>query len=87
MDLELIYLSAGIILLGVIGLIFRSRFLIRLAGGSLAISILWKVGQVRGWLLDSKAVVIMYITASVFGYLLALAINPPSISFRRRRTN
>ena len=85
MDVELLYLSAGIILLGLVGLIFRSRFLIKLAGGSLAISILWKIGQMRGWLLDSKAVVIMYITASVFGYLLALAISPPSISLRRRK--
>jgi len=86
MDPELLIISGCLIVVALIGLLIRSRFLIRLAGGSLAIAILWKIAEIRGWLVDSKAVIIMYITASLFGFILSLIINPPSISLKSRRT-
>ena len=74
MDAELLILSGALLLVGLIAYLLRSRFLVQLAGGSLAIAFLWKVGELRGWLMDSKAVIIMYITASVFGYMMGLIV-------------
>ena len=85
MELELILICAGLLVVALVGFLLRSRFLIRLAGGSLAIAVLWKVAEIRGWLVDSKAVIIMYVTASLFGFILSLIVSPPSISLRKPR--
>ena len=77
MDYELLVLSGLLLLIGFVAFIVRSRFLVQLAGGSLAIAVLWKIGQVRGWLMNSKAVIIMYITASLFGFMLGLIVARP----------
>ena len=76
-DAELLVLSGVLLVIGLIAFILRSRFLVQLAGGSLAIAVLWKIGQIRGWLMDSKAVMIMYITASLFGFMLGLIVARP----------
>lgn len=73
-DIELLILSGGLIIVALMAFFLRSRFLVQLAGGSLAIAVLWKVGELRGWLLDSKAVILMYLSASIFGWLLGLAV-------------
>ena len=67
-------LGATLILVALVGLIFKSRFLVRLAAGSLAITVLWKVGEIRGWLMDAKSVAIMYMVSSIFAYIVSLTI-------------
>ena len=67
-------LGAALILVALVGLIFKSRFLVRLAAGSLAITVLWKVGEIRGWLMDAKSVAIMYMVSSIFAYIVSLTI-------------
>ncbi len=74
MDVELLLISGTLLIVGLIAYFLRSRFLVQLAGGSLAIAVLWKIGELRGWLMDSKAVIVMYITASVFGWLMGLIV-------------
>ena len=85
MDFELLVICGGLLLVALFGFIFRSGFLVRLAGGSLAIAVLWKIAELRGWLIDSKSVIVMYITASLFGFILSLIVSPPSISLRKPR--
>ena len=85
MDVELLVISSGLLVLGLFAYLMRNRFLVQLAGGSLAIAVLWKIGELRGWLLDSKAVIVMYLTASIFGFLIGLAVTGDN-PFRRRRT-
>lgn len=77
MDPELLIIAGGLILVSLVAYLMRSRFLVQLAGGSLAIAVLWKVGEIRGWLLDSKAVILMYLSASIFGWLLGLIVARP----------
>ena len=84
-DVELLVISGGLLVLGLLAYFMRNRFLVQLAGGSLAIAVLWKIGELRGWLLDSKAVIVMYLTASLFGFLIGLAATGDH-PFRRRRT-
>ena len=67
-------LGAALILVALVGLIFKSRFLVRLAAGSLAITVLWTVGRFKGWLMDAKTVAMMYIIASVFGFVVSLMV-------------
>ena len=74
MNVELLVISGTLLVLGIVAYFMKIRFLAQLAGGSLAIAVLWKVGELRGWLLDSKAVILMYLSASVFGWLLGLAV-------------
>lgn len=80
MDVELLIISGGLLVLGLFAYLMRNRFLVQLAGGSLGIAVLWKIGELRGWLLDSKAVIIMYITASLFGFLMGLVVSRSSNS-------
>ncbi len=74
MDPELLMISVVLIVIALVAYFVRSRFLVQLAGGALAISILWNVGRLKGWLMDSKAAAVMYITASLFGFILGLIV-------------
>lgn len=63
-------------MMAMVAVIFRSRFLMQVAGGSLAVAVLWKIAEFRGWTVDTQSAILMFAAASVFGFILGLVVRP-----------
>ena len=76
MNTELLMVIGALLLFAVIGILMKWRFLVRLGAGAVALSIMLKIAEFRGWEMDQQTILLMYVAASTFGYMFGFLVPP-----------